>query len=193
MEDVEALLEELMAQENILQFKTFNSAGALELGLRLVELAGAMGRPIAVDIHANGTLLFQHAMDGCTPDHACWLARKRRVVQRYARSSLYMGRCYRRRGTSFEAHTGLDPHEYAAKGGGFPLRVRACGQIGCITVSGLSEEEDHALVAGVLGAMLGLPPPPAQAGGIAALTRTFWLLAAEAGERRDERRGQRQG
>ena len=184
MDDVEALLEVLVAQEETLQFTRFNAALALDLGLRLVAVAGALGRPVAVDIHANGALLFHHAMDGCTPDHAFWLARKRRVVQRYARSSLYMGRCYRRRGTSFEAHTGLDPHEYGAKGGGFPLRVKACGQIGCITVSGLSEEEDHALVAGVLGDMLGLAPAPADAGGMAALTRKFGLLAAEAGRRR---------
>lgn len=186
MNVVEALLDELLTQEEILQFPTFNAALALELGLRLVGVAGTLGRPIALEIQANGALLFHHAMDGCTLDHAFWLARKSRVVQRYARSSLYMGRCYMKRGTSFEAHTGLDPHEYGARGGGFPLRVRACGLIGCITVSGLSEEEDHALVTGVLGNMMGLPPAPEDVDGIAALARNFGLLADRLAPRADE-------
>lgn len=182
MDDLKRQLEQLLTHEETLQLPSFSAAAALDLGLRLVAVAAALGRPVAVEIHVNGALLFHHAMDGCTPDHARWLARKRQVVQRYARSSLYMGRCYQARGTSFEAHTGLDPQEYAAKGGGFPLRVRACGQIGSIGVSGLSEEEDHALVAGVLGNLLGLPPGPEDSGGLAGKVREFSLLAAGLGQ-----------
>lgn len=184
MDDAANTLKHLLAQESSLQLASFSAAAALDLGLRMVAVAAAAARPIALDIHANGALLFHHAMDGCTPDHACWLTRKRRVVQRYARSSLYMGRCYQLRGTSFEAHTGLDPHEYGAKGGGFPLRVRSCGMIGCITVSGLSEEEDHALVAGVLENLLGLSTVVPAGGSVAALTERFRLAAAGLGQQR---------
>ena len=184
MNDAACSLEHLLAQESSLQLPSFSATAALDLGLRMIAVAAAAGRPVALDIHANGALLFHHAMDGCTNDHACWLARKRRVVQRYARSSLYMGRCYQLRGTSFEVHTGLDPHEYGAKGGGFPLRVRSCGLIGCITVSGLSEEEDHALVAGVLENLLDLSSVVPAGGSVAALTEGFRLAAAGLGQQR---------
>ena len=184
MDDAANTLEHLLAQESSLQLASFSAAAALDLGLRMLAVAATAARPVALDIHANGALLFHHAMDGCTPDHACWLARKRRVVQRYARSSLYMGRCYQARGTSFAAHTGLDPQEYGAKGGGFPLRVRSCGLIGCITVSGLSEEEDHALVAGVLENLLGLSTGAPAGGSVAALTERFRLAAAGLGQQR---------
>ena len=148
------LLAELLRQEDELQFDAFTHATALDLGLRLVHAAQAAGQAVMVDIQRGDLQLFQHAMAGTTPDNADWIRRKNNVVRRFAHSSFYMGTLYRSRGTSFEAHTGLDTHEYAAHGGAFPLLIRQVGMVGTITVSGLPQAQDHALVDAVLEAVL---------------------------------------
>ena len=52
----------------------------------------------------------------------------------------------------------LDPRDYTAHGGCFPIRVRGTGMVGTVTVSGLPQKEDHALVVETLGQVLGLSP-----------------------------------
>lgn len=155
MEDQQRLAADLLLQEQSLQFASFGNELALEVGLRLIDAAKRGGKPIAADIRRNGSQLFFHAMTGTAPDHIEWIARKNRVVDRYCHSSLYMGACYRARGTTFEAHTGLDPRHYAAAGGAFPMLLKGGFCIGTITVSGLSQEQDHALVVDVLRELVG--------------------------------------
>jgi uncharacterized protein (UPF0303 family) len=149
-EDYTSLLAALLAQEERLQFDSFSNAMALDIGLRLEKAARDMDKAITIDISRNGQQLFQHAMQGTTTDNADWIRRKNNVVQRFAHSSFYIGQHYRSRGTTFEAHAGLDPMTYAAHGGSFPLIIKGTGMIGTITVSGLPQAEDHALVVAVL-------------------------------------------
>lgn len=53
----------------------------------------------------------------------------------------------------------LDPDEYAAHGGAFPVIVRAVGVVGTVAVSGLPSADDHALVVEVLSEFLGVAAP----------------------------------
>lgn len=154
MDELEKLKSALAADESRLQLRAFSNADALAVGTTLIRLARQKGKPVAVVIRRNGELVFAHAMDGCSADNAEWLDRKCRVVQRYGRSSYYMGVAYRARGTTFEAHTGLDTRQYAAKGGAFPLLLKGTGMVGVVAVSGLSEEDDHALVVQALGELV---------------------------------------
>lgn len=154
MEDLEQLKTTLAADEVRLHLKTFSNADALAVGITIVRLAQGLGKPVAVAVRRNGELLFAHAMDGCSADNAHWIKRKTRVVERYGHSSYFMGVAYRARGTTFEAHTGLDSTRYAAKGGAFPVLLKGTGMVGVVAVSGLTEQEDHALAVRALEALL---------------------------------------
>ena len=153
-EDEQALLAQLLEQEQHLQFEEFSNRTALEIGLRLVAAARNAGQAIMVDIRRDDLPLFQHAMDGTGADNADWVRRKNNVVRRSAHSSFYTGNYYRSIGTTFEDHWQLDPRDYAAHGGAFPLLLKGVGIVGTITVSGLPQAEDHALVVSVLKAFL---------------------------------------
>ena len=143
-------LDTLARQEKLLQFDSFSNATAFELGVKLVEMARKNGQAVAVDITRNGTQLFYHGMDGTTQDHAHWISRKSRLVNRTGRSSFYTHTEVAASGGDIDAIPTLDPREYAAHGGSFPLIVKGAGQVGTITVSGLPGPDDHAMVVSVL-------------------------------------------
>ena len=44
----------------------------------------------------------------------------------------------------------LDEKQYLAKGGAIPIFVKNAGMIGVVTVSGLRDEEDHAIIVDAL-------------------------------------------
>ncbi|GAA0906887.1 heme-degrading domain-containing protein [Streptomyces thermoalcalitolerans] len=139
-------IEELEAQERRLVLPRFTHDDAWELGCLLVEMARERQAPVAVDIHRAGQQLFHAALPGSTPDNDAWIARKRRVVERYGSSSYLVGARFRAKGTTFEESSRLDPDRYAAHGGSFPLHVEGAGVIGAVTVSGLPQLEDHRMV-----------------------------------------------
>ncbi|MGW3266580.1 heme-degrading domain-containing protein [Streptomyces sp. NPDC001056] len=148
-------IEELEAQEDRLVLRRFTYDDAWALGSLLVELARERRAPVAIDIHRGGQQLFHAALPGSTPDNDAWISRKRRVVERYGASSYLVGSRFRAKGTTFEDSSRLDPDEYAAHGGSFPIRVADAGVIGAVTVSGLPQIEDHRLVVAALEEFLG--------------------------------------
>lgn len=159
-EEDRVLLEELLHQEQALQFSSFSNDEARLLGLRLVEIAVAEQLAITVDICRHGQQLFHCALAGTSVDNDEWIKRKNRMVNRFGHSSYYMGVYYRSRGTTVEESALLDPREYAAHGGAFPIVVREVGVVGTITVSGLPQAEDHRLVVRVLREYLGRKTVP---------------------------------
>ncbi|MFI2504421.1 heme-degrading domain-containing protein [Streptomyces sp. NPDC018972] len=137
---------ELEAQERRLVFQRFTYDDAWALGSLLVEMARERQAPVAIDIHRAGQQLFHAALPGSAPDNDAWIARKRRVVERYGSASYLVGARHRAKGTTFEASSRLDPDTYAAHGGSFPITVEGVGVIGAVTVSGLPQLQDHELV-----------------------------------------------
>jgi uncharacterized protein (UPF0303 family) len=149
-EDFREQLIALLHEEEELQFSAFTNDMALRLGLAFVDAAKREGKPITIDIARNGQMLFHCALPGTSPDNDAWIERKKRVVNRYGHSSFYVGTLCRSQGVSFEEKSRLDRDLYAAAGGCFPVIVRNVGAVGTVTVSGLPQAEDHALVVRVL-------------------------------------------
>ena len=154
MENYEDILSELKRHEEELQFTDFTNETALALGLSFVETAQKEQKAFTIDICRNGQQLFHYACPGTSSDNDAWVKRKNNVVNRYNHSSYYMGTLHRAQGTTFEEKSRLDPGEYAAHGGAFPVIVKNVGVVGTVTVSGLPQVEDHELVVRVLGEFL---------------------------------------
>jgi len=142
--------DELLAQEDELQFAAFTNDTAWELGQRLVAAARGRDLAVRVDIRRGDQQLFHFALPGTAADNDAWIERKNRVVRRFGRSSFYMGTLLRREGADIETKFLLDPRRYAAHGCAFPIIVRDVGVVGTVTVSGLPQEDDHRLVVAVL-------------------------------------------
>jgi uncharacterized protein (UPF0303 family) len=149
-------LEELQRQEEELQFRQFTNDDALTLGMKLLERAKEQGKAVTVDICRNGQQLFHAALPGTSADNDHWIRRKNNVVNRYGHSSFLIGSQFRVKGKTFEESSRLDPDQYAAHGGAFPILIRNVGVVGTITVSGLPQAEDHAFVVSVLREFLTL-------------------------------------
>jgi uncharacterized protein (UPF0303 family) len=146
----EDLLAALLAEEQELQFTSFTNGKAWELGLLLVKTAGARQLAVTLDIRRGEQQLFHCALPGTAADNDAWIERKNRVVRRFGHSSFYMGQACLAEGTTLAEKYLLDPTEFAAHGGAFPVVVRDVGVVGTVTVSGLPQEEDHRLVVSVL-------------------------------------------
>lgn len=145
---------ELEAQEARLVLPRFTYEDAWTLGGLLVGMARERGAPVAVDIRHGPQQLFHCALPGSSADNDAWIDRKRRVVERYGVSSFLVGARFRAKGTTFEVSSRLDPDRYAAHGGAFPVAVEGAGVIGSVTVSGLPQAEDHAMVVEALERLL---------------------------------------
>lgn len=150
MTDLDAELARIAEQERRLRFERFDAATAWDIGTRLKVAAEARGAAVAIDISLQGQQLFHYAMPGTTPDNADWVRRKRNTVARFHRSSLAIGLSLQQQGTTLEAKTGASLADFATHGGSFPILLAGAGCIGTITVSGLPQREDHALIVEVL-------------------------------------------
>jgi uncharacterized protein (UPF0303 family) len=150
LEDYTELLERLLQQERDLQFAEFTNKTAVLIGIAILEKAMQENKFIVVDIKKNGQLLFHGKLDGTTLNNDQWIQRKNNVANHFGHSSYYMHVWLKSRQTTIQENAYLDPMDYAAEGGAFPIFIKNVGPIGTISVSGLPGEEDHGLIISVL-------------------------------------------
>lgn len=139
-------LEQLLQEEQELQFESFNETTAWELGCQLVERAQREGLPVVIDIQRGIHQLFHVSLSGTSPDNDEWVKRKSRAAIRFGHSSFYMGELLKSRSQTIEKDYLVAESEIALHGGSFPIIVKGTGVVGTVTVSGLTSQEDHQLV-----------------------------------------------
>lgn len=143
---IEELLKVLEMQEEILQFSHFTNSDAWELGNLIVMEANRRNQPIAVSIRLNnGFTVFQYGFDGINLYHEEMLRRKYNTVKFTEQSSMHLY-MQLRLGEATQDELLVPEADYAALGGGFPIRIEEVGVIGAITVSGRDHVMDHDLI-----------------------------------------------
>jgi len=140
------MLDKIAKEEAELVLDQFTEDDAWELGCLMVEEAKKRQARIAIDIRRPGQILFHSALAGAVPDNEEWIRRKSNVVFRFGKASLAVGVSLALAEATIEQKYFVSPLEFSPHGGAFPIRVRGCGLVACATVSGLPQEEDHALV-----------------------------------------------
>ena len=146
MDDKDGVLRQLLQEERELQFTSFNEDTAWKIGCRLVERGMREGLPITIDVTRGKHQLFHAGLHGSSADNDGWIKRKVRLVYRFGHSSFYVGQLLKSQGKHIEEAYLLPESRYAPHGGCFPVIVKDTGMIGTITVSGLTQEDDHQLV-----------------------------------------------
>ncbi len=153
----------LAMQEEILQFSHFTNEDAWELGSFMVAEAARNHLPVIISIRLNnGCPVFQYGFPGTNCNNERWLVRKQNTVRMMEMSSLRFFMILKKNGETLEERR-LDPQDYAACGGGFPIRVAGAGVIGSVTVSGLDHMADHEFVSACMSKYLridGIPRLP---------------------------------
>ncbi|PPG27336.1 heme-degrading domain-containing protein [Pseudoclavibacter sp. RFBG4] len=142
---VDDILQLLRAEERELDFPSFTLEDAWQVGTWLRHESLVRGHSVAVSIVLGGQRAFHAATPGSAVLNDAWLARKFRVVEHFGHSTLAVRYTYQANGEDFAADSLLDPREYAAAGGAFPIRIGGT-LAGAVGVSGLEMHEDHALV-----------------------------------------------
>lgn len=149
------LISQLAEQEEQLKFPSFDHDRAIEVGMAIYRTAKERELSVTIDVSAFGQTIFHVALPGTAPDNDRWIDRKRAVVHRMHKSSYRVGRELASEGLSLEERYFVSGMEYSPHGGCFPVRLEgSTGVVGTVTVSGLTQEEDHQLVVSVLEQLL---------------------------------------
>ena len=146
----------LEEQERLLRFSRFSADDAWALGNRIREVALARGAGVAIDISTRDRTLFHSALPGTTTDNVEWIRRKRNTVLRLWNASYLVGRRLALSGRDQVEARNLPYADFSVHGGSFPLLVADLGCVGTITVSGVPERIDHAIVVDGLASFLGI-------------------------------------
>lgn len=135
----------LAEQEKSVEFQKFSAEDALKLGLLINEKAKKYPDPLAIEITVNGLVVFRYFPDDIFRDCEFWLERKKNSVNLMNMSSLRFMYWLEMIGETLEDRK-LNPKNYAAGGGGFPIKLKGTGVIGSICVSGLPDLDDHQII-----------------------------------------------
>ena len=144
-EMLQELWDKFEAEEKELTFKHFTREDAWDLGLAVREYSKKIGKNVCIQITVNELAIFRYFPEGVTKNNLRWMERKHNMIMMRNMSSRRAEIMMKLQGKTL-ADWVMDPDQFAAIGGGFPIRVEGVGLIGSVCVSGLPAEEDHELL-----------------------------------------------
>ena len=140
------LYEKCLQQEKELVFESVTQEDMIRLGWTLYENNKKFAGPLAILIKINEKTVFSCYPDGTGAFHELWLERKATMVYMREMCTLRAFLELERNGEELKKDWILDAANYAACGGGFPLRLKNGCVVGAICVSGLPHLQDHQAV-----------------------------------------------
>ncbi len=131
---------------NDLDFGTFTSDDAADLGMTAVAVIREWDLSLAVDILMGEYLVFRARLKETGPGNDPWLAGKAATVRRFGEPSYLVRLRGIESGTPFEERDDVDHETFKAHGGSIPIKV--AGEIvATITISGEPQQIDHEVAA----------------------------------------------
>lgn len=152
-------LARIAKQEARLRLKSFNEDTAWTLDSNLKANAEVRGVAVTIEIRLARETVFFFAMPGTAAANADWARRKRNTVELLHRPSYAVGLALHQESCSLESKMGLPTRDFSSHGGSFPIVVDCVGCMGTVTVSGLPQRDDHAMVVEDLASLCGVPIP----------------------------------
>ncbi len=147
-------VDDFLAEAATLIFTAFDETRAWELGTVLMAQAQRDNLGVVINIRTANRVLFHASTPGAAPLNDMWARRKSNVALMFAQSSMLVGTRNRAKDQTL-ADQGLDPADFADHGGAVPIVVAGTGMVAVVTVSGLPQREDHAMVVAAIRQVLG--------------------------------------
>jgi uncharacterized protein (UPF0303 family) len=141
---------DLLLEENVLQFDSIDNLDAVNIGRIATEIAIDRRLPVAIEVRIGDWIIYHASLPGSTPENDWWMARKARVVLLKHHSTLYERLSAQERGVDWHSENDLLDETHAIHGGGLPLITKDQGFVGVLLISGLPQVDDHLLGVEVL-------------------------------------------
>jgi uncharacterized protein (UPF0303 family) len=141
---------DLLLEENVLQFDSIDNLDAVNIGRIATEIAIDRRLPVAIEVRIGDWIIYHASLPGSTPENDWWMARKARVVLLKHHSTLYERLSAQERGVDWHSENNLLDETHAIHGGGLPLITKDQGFVGVLLISGLPQVDDHLLGVEVL-------------------------------------------
>ena len=138
-------IENVANQERELQFSSLTRSDLDRLIDVFLNKTRMSNQPISIEIRVYNKSIFYYSNEGATKDQENWIFRKSNTCSHFNMSTLMLKLKMEEKSKTLADYS-LSTENYAPYAGSFPLSVRNVGQIGTITVSGMSQLDDHRFV-----------------------------------------------
>lgn len=147
-------MEKSLIEEQQFEFTSFNADTALKIGNYAISYCKKHQLAVCINIYAYSKTLFHFCFESCSMNNEEWVRKKRNAVLYFQHSTKFLALKNKDDASLLQTKYGLSNHDYCIVPGGFPIKLKGCGNVGAICISGLTPDEDHELLIKFLQANL---------------------------------------